>query len=64
MFFGRGGDIYLRDGDIRFGAGEGSAIVLSEPLDGTDESWNEVPEGHWLVAEKGEVRMQPFVPLQ
>jgi glutamine amidotransferase len=63
MYFGRGGDVYLRDGDIRFGAGEGSVIVLSEPLDGADESWAEVPEGHWLVAEKGEVRMQPFVPL-
>ncbi|MBM3504115.1 MAG: class II glutamine amidotransferase [Alphaproteobacteria bacterium] len=63
MFFGRGGDVYLRDGEIHFGPGNGSVIVLSEPLDGTDASWNEVPESTWLIAERGQVQAQPFRPV-
>ncbi|MSO64605.1 MAG: class II glutamine amidotransferase [Alphaproteobacteria bacterium] len=61
LFFGRGGDVYLRHGEIRFQSGDGSAIVLSEPLDGADASWNEIPESRWLMVEKGNVSDHPFV---
>jgi glutamine amidotransferase len=41
--------------------GEGSVLVLSEPLDDAAEAWwREVPQGHALVAEGGEVELMPF----
>jgi len=43
---------------------DGGVIVLSEPLDGVSEHWREVGEGTLLLAEGGEVRLEPFAPLR
>jgi glutamine amidotransferase len=62
MFYATGGDVWIEQGDVRFSAGSGSVLVLSEPLDTVNGSWREVDEGTFLVVEDGHVRTTPFGP--
>lgn len=60
LFYAMGGDISVDRGCCRFEAGGGSVLVLSEPLDGIDAAWREVPEDGLLFAAGGEVELVPF----
>ena len=62
LFYGGGCGVEVECGEVRFGAGHGSVLVLSEPLDEDISHWCEVGEGSFLVAEDGKVRVQPFAP--
>ncbi|HEV7372127.1 class II glutamine amidotransferase [Arenibaculum sp.] len=60
LFYATGGDISVDQGSCRFEASRGSVLVLSEPLDGIDAVWREVPEDRLLFASGGEVELVPF----
>jgi glutamine amidotransferase len=62
MYYGTGSDIWIEQGDVRFVEGTGSVIVLSEPLDGINGSWHEVPESSFLCVEDGRVKVTSFEP--
>ena len=55
-----GGAIEVDGGAVRFAPGRGSVLVLSEPLDADDLSWQEVPEAHVLTVHDGEAWIAPF----
>ncbi len=63
MFYGRGNDVWIDQGDVRFVDGSGSVIVLSEPLDAVNDHWREVGESSFIVVENGEVSVTPFAPV-
>ncbi len=44
--------------------GRGAAVVLSEPLDGSEEWWTAVPEASLLTIENGDVTVEPFAPVR
>ena len=62
LFHAAGGDVFLRDGEISFHTGEGSVIVLSEPLDEGALDWREVGESRLLIAGRGAVEERAFAP--
>jgi len=41
--------------------GDGSVLVLSEPFDEAEDWWREVAENQVLIAEGGDVMLEPFV---
>lgn len=45
------------------GRGRDSVLVLSEPLDEDPGHWTEVPDASFLVAEGGQVRVEPLAPV-
>ncbi|HYC04226.1 MAG TPA: class II glutamine amidotransferase [Azospirillaceae bacterium] len=62
LYYGGGQGLTVADGEVRFGEGHGSVLVLSEPLDEDQAHWTEVGEGSFLFAEEGRVRVEPFRP--
>jgi len=62
LFFRGGGPLLVEDGHCGLGAGAGTILIVSEPLDGDDTEWTEVPEGTMLAARGGHVRLMPLVP--
>lgn len=60
LFHATGGAVEVEAGAVRFAPGRGSVLVLSEPLDEDDVSWQEVPEAHVLTVKGGEAWMAPF----
>ncbi len=62
MFYGTGSDFWIEQGDVRFIEGSGSVIVLSEPLDGVNGSWREVPEASFVTVADAKVTVTPFQP--
>jgi predicted glutamine amidotransferase len=62
LYYATGSEVAVIDGDCRFAEGDGSVLVLSEPLDAVPGFWHEVPEGHALIAEAGRVDMVSFAP--
>jgi glutamine amidotransferase len=44
------------------GGGEPPIMILSEPLDADGETWIEVPEGHAVLLEDGEITVLAFSP--
>jgi predicted glutamine amidotransferase len=60
LFFCVGQSFTDAHGRYRLTPGDGSLLVLSEPLDEAPESWREVPEGHMLTAEGGDVTLARF----
>jgi glutamine amidotransferase len=63
LFHAAGGALTVDRGECRFTAARGSVLVVSEPLDGIDAVWHEVPEGRFLVVHDGTVALFPFLPL-
>jgi glutamine amidotransferase len=43
--------------------GDGSCLVVSEPLRDLPGAWNEVPEGSWALVRRGVKEIQPFEPV-
>lgn len=62
LYYVAGGDLHLRDGVAQLAIGEGTILVLSEPLDETDDLWSEVPEGSLVTASLGRPHVRPFRP--
>lgn len=62
LFYATGSEVAVIDGDCRFTDGDGSVLVLSEPLDAVPGFWHEVPEGHALTTDGGTVRLDAFAP--
>lgn len=60
LFYGTGGGFQCEGPSLNFGEGGGSVLVLSEPLDEDMSHWTEVPEASLLIAEAGQVSVQPF----
>ena len=60
LFFGTGERFYDPRHGFRPVPGDGSVLVLSEPLDATEDWWREVPEDFVLIAESGDVELRPF----
>jgi hypothetical protein len=48
------------NGCCRFESNRGDVLVLSEPLDGIEAAWREVPENRLLIAGDGQVEIRPF----
>jgi len=60
LYYGTGGTVHAKDGDVVFSEGNSVALILSEPLDDQLEDWVEIPEGHILEANGGIVSVSPF----
>jgi len=58
LFHGEGGPVEAGQGQVCFGPGQGSVLILSEPLDEETTHWAEVPEGYLLTAANGTVTEQ------
>lgn len=56
LYYIQGDALAERTGDAQ---GKG-VLVLSEPLDEDTADWTEVPDGHMLIAENGEVTLTPL----
>lgn len=63
LYYAIGADLSVSAGTCRFKSGQGTVLVLSEPLDTVDAAWQEVPEGRVLVARDGTVSLAEFAPL-
>lgn len=63
LFYAEGGEIAVDAGEVVVGAGRGSVLVLSEPLDMHDGPWHEVPAGHVLETRGGIARVAPLPAL-
>jgi glutamine amidotransferase len=50
---GRPPSLYYRDGDA-------GLVVVSEPIDGDEGAWREVPKGCALVASNGRLELVPL----
>ena len=37
-----------------------AVLVLSEPLDEDTDDWTEVPDGHMLIAQDGDITLTPL----
>jgi len=48
--------LYYRQGP------DGSALILSEPLEPGESGWTAVPQAHFLTAFEGHVEVEPFAP--
>jgi len=64
MFYGTGSDVWIEQGDVRFTAGNGCVLVLSEPLDEVSDHWREVPENSFVTVENGDVAVARFEPAK
>lgn len=53
---GQAPTLYYRRGD------NGSALILSEPLEPSETDWTAVPQAHFLTAGAGRVEVEPFAP--
>ncbi len=62
LFYRRGGPLAVEGGHCGLGTGEGTILVVSEPLDGDDAEWSEVPECTLLTARSGTVRLTSLEP--
>ncbi len=62
LYYLAGGDLYMRNGRIHLADGEDTLLILSEPLDGADELWNEVPESTLVTAQGSQAVLTPFKP--
>lgn len=62
LYYLAGGDLYIRDHRIHLADGEDTLLVLSEPLDGADDFWTEVPENTLVAARGSKVFITPFKP--
>lgn len=62
LFFASGAEVAVLEGECRFTHGQGSVLVLSEPLDEVADYWVEVPESHVLLADGGMVDLRAFQP--
>ncbi|NQV80024.1 MAG: class II glutamine amidotransferase [Alphaproteobacteria bacterium] len=62
LYYLAGGDLYMRDGRISLAEGEDTILILSEPLDGADDLWSEVPDASLITARGSELRVTPFTP--
>jgi glutamine amidotransferase len=60
LFFCTGAKFYDPRHGFRPTPGDGSVLVLSEPIDEAEDWWREVPEDFVLRAEAGEVELRPF----
>ncbi|MEQ8248343.1 MAG: class II glutamine amidotransferase [Alphaproteobacteria bacterium] len=63
LYYLAGGDLYMRDGRISLADGEDTLLILSEPLDGADDLWTEVPESTLIVAQGSALSVTPFAPV-
>ncbi len=63
MFYGKGCDIWVDDGEVHFDPGRGCVLLLSEPLDTVSDSWREIAESRLVVVEAGQVTVLPFSPV-
>jgi predicted glutamine amidotransferase len=57
-----GGDLYMRDRRIHLADGEDTLLILSEPLDGAEDRWAEVPEATLITSKGSNVALSPFKP--
>lgn len=63
LYYGVGGCITVEDGSCRFTKGDGSVLVLSEPLDtGGTENWHAVGESQLITVLDGHVEVTDFTP--
>ena len=60
LYYAMADHIRVDDGVLSFEEGDGTVLVLSEPLDEADEPWQEVPEDHCLIARDGGVEVTAF----
>ncbi len=64
LYYARGAGVACDDGRLAMQPGRGAAVVLSEPLDGSEEWWTAVPEASLLTIENGDVTVEPFAPVR
>jgi predicted glutamine amidotransferase len=60
LYYATGGGLTVDNGCCRFESNRGDVLVLSEPLDGIEAAWREVPENRLLIAGDGQVEIRPF----
>lgn len=60
LYWTTGSTIEVEDGVVGLTAGSGATLILSEPLDAGDLTWREVPEGHALMSQNGELSVEPL----
>lgn len=60
LYYAVADNIQVDDSTLSFAAGDGTVLVLSEPLDEAEEPWQEVPEDHSLIARNGKVEVIPM----
>ena len=60
LYYAEGEEIDVQAETVRFSAGRGSVLVLSEPLDRHEGPWREVPPGHILETRGGLARVTPL----
>ena len=62
LYYAMADNIEVDNGTVAFAEGEGTVLVLSEPLDDAEQPWHEVPENHCLIARGGTVEVKAFAP--
>jgi glutamine amidotransferase len=50
----------IGDADLAERVGRDAVLVLSEPLDEDTADWTEVPDGHMLIAQDGDITLTPL----
>ena len=59
LYYAVADHIQVDDGTLSFADGDGTVLVLSEPLDEAEEPWQEVHEDHCLTVRNGKVEVIP-----
>jgi len=62
LYYASGGGVAIEDGRLALAPGEGATVVLSEPLDDSDDWWTPVPEASTLEVLEGRVAIRAFEP--
>ncbi|MGZ0190643.1 MAG: class II glutamine amidotransferase, partial [Alphaproteobacteria bacterium] len=62
LYYATGGAISCVDGRLQMQPGVGATLILSEPLDENEDWWTPVPDASVLIADKDQVRIEPFLP--
>ena len=60
LYFSCGAGITIEDCTVHMHPGKGAVLVLSEPLDEETAGWQQVPDGHVLVASAEQLDIKPL----
>jgi len=60
LYYATGAEVEVREAAVRFTPGDDAVLVLSEPLDESENGWIDVPEAHVLHTADGAARISPL----